>query len=102
MGKNTNTALFIIAATVLNVLLMATLFLLAYSVYQIFAGRHLPIGLNIFIIFLLFIGSVVGTYFLHKVLVRTLFRKTRIGRYLHPAVQVKEKDTQEVNQNGTE
>ena len=95
MNKNANTLVFIIAATIVNVILMATLFLLAYSVYQVIAGRHFPAGLNMFVVFLLFAGSIVITYFLHKALVRILLRKTAIGKYLHPIVQGKEKTAME-------
>jgi hypothetical protein len=89
--KKINTLFFILAATIVNVLLMAMLFLLAYSVYQLMAGRYFSPGVNTFVIFLLFAGSVALTYFVHKTLVGLLLKRTRIGKYLHPAIQPMQK-----------
>jgi hypothetical protein len=91
MHKKTNTLFFILTATIVNVLLMAMLFLLAYSVYQLMAGRYFSPGVNTLVIFLLFAGSVALTYFVHKTLVGLLLKRTRIGKYLHPAIQPMEK-----------
>jgi membrane protein implicated in regulation of membrane protease activity len=82
--KKVNTAAFVLTATIVNVILMSFLFLIAYSAYQILAGRRLPPGINLGAVFLLFAGSVVLTYFVHKRLVRFLLKKTSLGKILRP------------------
>jgi membrane protein implicated in regulation of membrane protease activity len=62
------------------------LFLLAYSVYQILAGRRLSPGINLSAVFVFFVGSVVLTYFVHKRLVRFLVKKTSLGKILRPHI----------------
>jgi membrane protein implicated in regulation of membrane protease activity len=82
MNKKVNTAAFVLAATIINVILMSSLFLIAYSVYQLLAGRRLSPGINLGAVFLLFAGSVVLTYFVHKHLVKFLLKKTSLGKIL--------------------
>jgi membrane protein implicated in regulation of membrane protease activity len=84
MRKKVNTAAFVLAATVVNVILMSSLFLVAYSVYRILAGRRLSPGINLGAVFFLFAGSVVLTYFVHKRLVRFFLKKTSLGKILRP------------------
>ena len=86
MQKKVNTAFFILTATVLNVVLMSLLFLIAYGVYHLIAGRFFSPGANIAILFLLFAASVAATYFIHKAFMRILLKKTRIGKYIQPAL----------------
>jgi predicted membrane protein len=84
VNKKVNTAAFILAATITNVLFMSLLFLLAYSVYQILAGRRLSPGINLVAVFILFVGSVALTYFVHRHLVKLLLKKTSLGKILWP------------------
>jgi membrane protein implicated in regulation of membrane protease activity len=84
MNKKVNTAAFVLAATIVNVILMSFLFLVAYSVYQLLAGRRLSPGINLAAVFLLFAGSVILTYFVHKRLVKFLVKKTSVGKFLRP------------------
>ena len=86
MHKKVNTAFLILAATILNVILMSLLFLVAYGAYHLVAGRFFSPGVNIAILFLLFVASVAATYFIHKTFLRVILKKTRIGKYVHPAL----------------
>jgi membrane protein implicated in regulation of membrane protease activity len=82
MKAKINTIFFVAAATIVNIILMSSLFLCVYSVYRILAGRHLSPGINHLAVFLLFAGSVVVTYFVHKKLLAFLLKKTAAGKYL--------------------
>ena len=86
MQKKISTAFIILIAIILNVVLMAMLFFLAYGVYHLVVGRFFPAALNAVIIFLIFAASVAATYFIHKAFLRILLQKTGIGKYIHPAL----------------
>ena len=87
MKNKAPTVLFICVATVMNFLLMAVMFLLAYSAYYLIGGRFFPRWANLVIVLLIFAASVAATYFIYKIFVRIIMKKTRIGKYLHPIVK---------------
>jgi hypothetical protein len=84
MNKKVNTAAFVLAATILNVILMSFLFLIAYSVYRILAGRRFSPGINLAAVFLFFAGSVILTWFIHRRLVKFILKKTLRGKLARP------------------
>ena len=84
--KKTGTFFFILTATILNVILMSLLFLLGYGVYHFIAGRFFSPGANVAVLFLFFAASVAATFFIHKAFVRFLLKRTRMGKYIHPAL----------------
>ncbi|MDR3200613.1 MAG: hypothetical protein LBT68_04040 [Spirochaetales bacterium] len=94
MKNKVNTLFFVVTATVVNVILMSVLFLFAYSVYRIIAGRHFSPGINTAVIFLLFIGSVALTYVIHKTLVKFLVKRPGVGKFFYIPPQ-KEKNGRE-------
>jgi hypothetical protein len=93
MNKKAGAVFFIVVATVLNVILMSVLFLFAYSVYQLAAGRHFSPGINTAVIFFLFAGSVALTYFIHKILIKFFLKRTGVRKYFY--MPAKEKTGEE-------
>lgn len=69
MNKRLNSILFIIAATIANIVVMMVLFLVLTLLYaQLLAPRLSP-GTNQFVLLVLFVGSVIATYIIyHRVM----------------------------------
>jgi hypothetical protein len=74
---------------------MSVLFVFAYAVYQIVAGRHFSPGINTVVVFLLFAGSVVLTYIVHKRLVIMMAGRIDMEKYFHPILRLPKKGAKE-------
>lgn len=84
MNKKANTVLFILGATVVNVLIMIVIFLALFVVFGRFIEPNLPPQVNQIVMLLLFIGSIVATYFLYHKLVKWLSDKYDLDKYFDP------------------
>ena len=91
MNKKLNTTLFILGATIVNIIIMGVLFVAGF----IIASRLLPEDVSpnvVLIIFMLiFIGSILGSFFIYHRLVRLLSRKVDMEKYFHPIFKQKKK-----------
>ena len=84
MNKKVNTVLFVLGATVFNLLLMfvlIVLFLVLISV--VFRGSLNPTVLSILMIFV-FVGSIVASFFIYSRVVKWLSRKIDMDKYFMP------------------
>jgi hypothetical protein len=84
MNKKVNTVLFLLGATVFNLLVMfilIVLFLVLISV--VFRGSLNPTVISILMI-LVFIGSIAASFFIYGRLVRWLSRKIDMDKYFMP------------------
>lgn len=84
MNKKLNTGLFILGATLVNVLIMVVLFLVLFILFARFAAPSIPPEIGQFIILALFIGSIVGTFFIYHRLVAIMQKKIDMDRYFDP------------------
>lgn len=91
MNKKLNTTLFVIGATVVNIAIMGVLFLAGFYI----ASRLLPEDVapnTVLIIFMLiFIGSILGSFFIYHRLVRLISSKVDMEKYFHPIFKPKKK-----------
>ncbi|MDR2588228.1 MAG: hypothetical protein LBC67_02270 [Spirochaetales bacterium] len=90
MNKRANTFFFIVAASAINLVFMAFLFLFAFAVYHLAVGRFFPKGVNVLAVCVMFAVSVAVTYFVHKKVVAFIARKIDTGRFLSPALRLPE------------
>jgi hypothetical protein len=84
MNKKTNTVLFLLGATVFNLLVMFLLiviFLVLISV--IFRDRLSPNVLSIIMI-VLFIGSIAGAFYIYNRVLKLISRKVDMDKYFMP------------------
>ena len=79
MSKKTNTILFVIVGTLLNILLMALFFILFLVIYSIFLHEYMPEGAVIWVLAVLFIVALTASFFLYKLLVKIIMRKLNIN-----------------------
>jgi hypothetical protein len=86
-----NTVVFILGATVVNMVLMIALFLLTFVLFGIFIAPRLPPAVNSVFILVLFVLSVVGTYFVYHKIVAFLSTRVELEKYFDPIFKSKKK-----------
>ena len=84
MNKKANTVLFILGATVANVVIMIVIFLGLFVLFGRLIAPSLSPQVNQSIMLVLFIGSIVATYFIYHRLVKWLSAKYDLEQYFDP------------------
>lgn len=84
MNRRFNSVLFIVGATVANIVVMFLLFILLLVLYARLAAPHLAPTTNQFMLLVLFIGSVVATYIMYHQVMKALMRRYDLTRYFGP------------------
>ena len=82
MNKKANTAIFIVVATLLNILLMLALFVLSFALIARFVDPEsplVPLWLG-----LAFIVSIGGSFLLYSVVVKFISKKFNMEEHLAP------------------
>ncbi len=82
MNKKANTAIFIVIATILNIVLMLALFLLSFVLIARFGDPEsslLPLWLG-----LAFIVSIGGSFLLYSMVVKLISKKFNMEEHLAP------------------
>lgn len=81
MNKKWSAVLFIVAATVLNIILMSGVFSLMFLPFiTLLATRLSPVWNQVCVI-IIFAGSVVITYFIYHRIVRKLITRFKLNQY---------------------
>ncbi|MBI9101137.1 MAG: leader peptide processing enzyme [Spirochaetales bacterium] len=87
MNKKVNTALFILGATFLNMLIMVLLILLGlFIISLIFKDREMGAGGQIALI-VVFAGGVIGAFFIYNKIIRIVANKVDMEKYFHPIIK---------------
>ncbi|MFP4151506.1 MAG: hypothetical protein ACLFR8_03685 [Alkalispirochaeta sp.] len=84
MNKRINTVLFIIGATIFNIIAMVVIFFVLMVVFARFIAPSLPPGANQIILLVLFVASVAATYLIYHRLMRWLVVKYDLEAYMSP------------------
>lgn len=84
MNKRVNTVLFVVGASVVNVIIMLVLFLGLFVVFARFVAPSLSPGANQLIMVLIFVISIAATYFIYHRMVRWLSTKIEMDKYFDP------------------
>jgi uncharacterized SAM-binding protein YcdF (DUF218 family) len=84
MNKRLNTVLFIIGATIANIIVMMVIFLVLFVVFGRFLAPHIPANIGVYILMVLFVLSIVATYFIYHRVVRWLASKYDLENYFGP------------------
>ncbi|TVR59347.1 MAG: hypothetical protein EA426_07400 [Spirochaetaceae bacterium] len=91
MNKKLNTVLFVLGATVANVAIMMVLFLVVFILYARFLAPVLSEGVNSMALLVIFVGSIVATYFIYNRLIKHLTDKIEMEKYFDPIFRTKKK-----------
>jgi hypothetical protein len=89
MNKKVNTALFILGATVFNLIVMALLILLGLFLISLLPLQQASAGLSTVLMILVFFGSIVVSFLLYHKLVKYLSTKIDMDKYFHPIFRKK-------------
>ncbi len=84
MNKKANTILFVLGATVANVLVMIVVFLLLFVLFGRFLAPVLPSAADQIAVILIFVGSIVVTYFAYHRAIRALTNRIDMEKYFDP------------------
>ena len=84
MSKKTNTLLFILGATVLNVLIMALCFMLLLFIYVRLLVPRLPETVQAWGLPLIFIGSLALSFALYRLILKQLVKRVTLEKYFAP------------------
>ncbi len=84
MNKKLNTALFIIGASILNIVLMMAFFLLALVILGAVLSEDTSASAAQFFMLLAFLVSIGGTYGVYSLLVKFFSKKVDMEKYFHP------------------
>ncbi len=84
MNKKANTVLFVLGATVVNVVMMLAIFLVLFVLYGKFLSPLIPDQIDQIMMLVLFIGSIVLTYFIYHRMIKFFSNKIDMDKYFDP------------------
>ena len=84
MNKRLNTFLFIIAATVVNLILMGILAVGGFFLLSILPLRSASPGIKNLMMIIIFFGAIVGSFFIYHRIVRIISKRVDMDKYFHP------------------
>ena len=84
MNKKANTALFILGATLFNILVIILFCLLLLTVYAKFIMRFLPEGLWAWSIPVIFIAAIAMSFVVYRFAIKLLLKKFEMTKYFEP------------------
>jgi len=86
MNKKVNTALFILGATVFNIILTVLSFLLLLILYAKVFMKILPQGAQAWSFPLIFIAAIAISFFVYKFVLGILIKKVNVEKYFDPLI----------------
>lgn len=84
MNKKANTILFILGATVFNVVVMIAVFIALFVLYGQLIAESVPPQVNQIVVLVLFIGSIALTYFIYHKVIQWAQKKWDLEKYFDP------------------
>ncbi|MDR1030373.1 MAG: leader peptide processing enzyme [Treponema sp.] len=84
MSKKTNTLLFILGATVLNVLVMLLCFVVLIVMYSRLLLPLLPETAQVWGLPLIFVGSIALSFWLYRIILKRLLKRVNMEKYFAP------------------
>jgi hypothetical protein len=90
MNKTLNTILFLVAATVVNLLIMLAILLVPLMIILAFFRESVKDAMP-FIFMILFTASFLGGFFIYNLLLNFVRKKIDLEKYIHPILSGKKK-----------
>jgi len=84
MNKKVNTVLFILGATVFNIIVMVLIMTLGLALLSILSGGNINQGMAQVLFLLLFVLSIAGAFGLYHLAVKLISSKIDMDTYFHP------------------
>jgi len=89
MNKKLNTALFLIGATIANLLMIAIMWLVPTFLYMKFLAPFVSNNLTGLIEVVFFIAAILGTYWLYNAILGKIIAKIDMDKYFDPIFRKK-------------
>jgi len=84
MNKKANTLLFILGATLFNIIVTVLCFGILMVLYVKFLMPLLPVEGHAWAFPIMFIAAIVGTFFLYRFVLKLLLKKIQADKYFDP------------------
>jgi len=84
MNKKLNTVLFIVGATLFNIIVTVLFFVALLSAYARFLLRHVSEGAQAWSFPLIFIAAVIISFVLYRLVLKLLLKKISMEKYFDP------------------
>lgn len=86
MNKKINTLFFIIGATVFNIIVTVVFFLLLLVFYSAVLYPALPETSGVWVMPVIFVLSIVGSFFVYRLVIKILMKKVNMEKYFDPII----------------
>lgn len=84
MNKKTNTALFILGATIANILLMIILIIIGFAIISAVLPHQTNPQLASILFLLVFLASIAGSFFIYHKVIQFISKRIDMEKYFHP------------------
>lgn len=84
MNKKLNTVLFILAASLLNIVIMAVLAFVPIILFWHFFAKSLDQTVVVFISMFLITGAILGTFAIYNIIMKKFSEKVELEKYFDP------------------
>jgi len=84
MSKKTNTLLFILGATVFNIIITILFMLLLIVFFSAVLYPLLPQSSGVWVIPVIFVLSIVGSFLIYRLAIKILMKKVDMEKYFDP------------------
>ena len=84
MSKKSNTVIFLLVATVVNIVVTIVLFLALLVIYAKFFANLLPKDAASWILLLDFVVSIVGSFLVYRIAVKMIAKRWDFDKYFDP------------------
>lgn len=91
MHKKINTILFLIGATIANLIILFILFLVPFLLYMKFVASSVPNNLTALLVVVIFIGAILATYAIYNTIMAKIIEKVDMNKYFDPIFHKKSK-----------
>ena len=89
MNRKVNTILFLLAATLFNIIIIVLIFVVGFALLGQFVLPYLGVVLRQLILIVLFCGSLIASYLIYNKSVRWLTTRYSLENYLEPIFRLK-------------
>lgn len=90
MNKKVNTLLFILAATIVNLIIMAILAIAGFLLLSVLPIGGSSGGIKNILMIVVFFGAIVGSFFIYHALVKVISKRVDMDKYFHPIFRKKD------------
>ena len=91
MNKKTNTALFIVGATIANILLMIILIIIGFAIISAVLPQKANPQLASILFLLVFLASIAGSFFIYHKVIQYVSKRIDMEKYFHPIFRPKKR-----------